>query len=327
VFAFTQGPATINASQWETWPWEKITTLAAFECLGPAGSPRENQCHEKGRSYTPGAPVHGAGQQMFCTAHAHGARVLTWGYGGIYGAHCPVAEYYKWWETKDVRVHNQSAVRDWAARSASCVVAQGFDGILLDMETIGGPPIGPASERTLITAAVCELRAALNASLPGAMLAWTVDTGFYFDFKEMTDRRCVDLWLDMDYSRCESEEKHSLTSNRAPAPISFTAAVVQNYAAKGVPVNRLGIVFPWFGCIYPCSLEPGSDYGGCPAVTKMSGYPTFGDVLAHFLPNMTSAHIAWNKTVQAKYFNYRTASNATNQVWFDGKTLLLLSRK
>ena len=50
---------------------------------------------------------------------------------------------------KDPRVHNASAVQDWAQRCAACVAAQGYDGILLDMETIGGPPIGPVSERTL----------------------------------------------------------------------------------------------------------------------------------------------------------------------------------
>ena len=51
---------------------------------------------------------------------------------------------------KDPRVHNASAVKDWAQRCAACVAAQGYDGILLDMETIGGPPIGPVSERTLV---------------------------------------------------------------------------------------------------------------------------------------------------------------------------------
>ena len=46
VFAFVSAPATQNISQWQTWPWEKITTLASFECLGP-GTTRENQCRGK----------------------------------------------------------------------------------------------------------------------------------------------------------------------------------------------------------------------------------------------------------------------------------------
>ena len=89
---------------------------------------------------------------------------------------------------------------------------------------------------------MCELKRELNASLPGALLAWTTDTGGYFDYAEMTARGCVDLWLDMDYSRCSAVETHSTTRNRSPAPIDFTAEIVQNYKSKGVPPSRLGIV-------------------------------------------------------------------------------------
>lgn len=242
VVAFATGPATLDLTEWQTWPWEKITVLAPFECLGPAGGPRENECHEKGRVYHKGEPEYGVGQEMFCHAHAHGVRVLTWGYGSWNGTHCPIGEYYKWWTEKDDRVHNPQAVRDWAARSAACVSALGYDGILLDMETIGGPPLGPVSERSLITAAVCELKRELNASMPGALLAWTADTGGYFDFAELTAKGCVDLWLDMDYSRCSAVETHSSTRNRSPAPIDFTAEIVQNYKNKGVPPSHLGIV-------------------------------------------------------------------------------------
>ena len=43
LFAFISAPATLNVSQWELWPWDKITALGSFECLGP-NSVRENQC-------------------------------------------------------------------------------------------------------------------------------------------------------------------------------------------------------------------------------------------------------------------------------------------
>ena len=316
LFAFTAAPATQNISQWETWPWDKITTLAPFQCLGPpSGEP--GAC-EKGKVFTPGGPKHGVGQEMYCKAHAHGARVLTWGYGGWNGTHCPIGEYYKWWITKDPRVHNASAVKDWASRCASCVRELGYDGILLDMETIGGPPLGPVLERTLITTAVCELKTALTAAIPGSKLVWTVDTGPYFDFKEMTERDCVDTWLDMDYSRCASVEKHSLTSNRATAPVAFTASIVENFKAKGIPASRMGIIFPWMGCAYRCSSSTtGSSYGGCSAVeSKLVGYPSFGDVIAHYLPNKTS-DVFHNTSVQSKYLNYRGEDGKAMQVWYD----------
>ena len=56
----------------------------------------------------------------------------------------------------------------------------------------------------------------------------------------MTDRRCVDLWLDMDYSRCQGAETHSTMANRAPAPIDFTDHIVTNckrLPSRGHPIN------------------------------------------------------------------------------------------
>ena len=64
-------------------------------------------------------------------------------------------------------------------------------------------------------------------------------TGPYFDFGEMTERRCVDLWLDMDYSRCQGVETHSTMANRAPAPIGFTDHIVTN--CKRVPSRSIRV--------------------------------------------------------------------------------------
>lgn len=64
-------------------------------------------------------------------------------------------------------------------------------------------------------------------------------TGPYFDFGEMTERRCVDLWLDMDYSRCQGVETHGLIANRAPAPIDFTDHIVTN--CKRVPSRSVWV--------------------------------------------------------------------------------------
>ena len=55
------------------------------------------------------------------------------------------------------------------------------------------------------------------------------------------DRRCVDLWLDMDYCRCSPENRGG------NAALSNTAGVVAAYHKYGVSPDKLGIVFPWFG--------------------------------------------------------------------------------
>ena len=93
---------------------------------------------------------------------------------------------------------------------------------------------------------------------------------------------------------------------------------------KGVPADRLGIIYPWMGCDYTCAAGEGHAYSGCPVVAPRNGkgppaadaFPSFGDVLAHYLPNKTG-DVVLNQTVQTKHFNYRGGDNLTHQVWFD----------
>ena len=131
--------------------------------------------------------------ELYCKAHQHNTRVLAWGYESWNGGSCPVTEFYSWARNKDPRMYNSTAVQEWANVTATCVAKSGFDGVMLDQEGIGGPPIGTVAERTAITYAVCELKAALNKSIPGSMVAWSTDTGPYFDYAAMTNQGCVDL--------------------------------------------------------------------------------------------------------------------------------------
>jgi hypothetical protein len=80
--------------------------------------------------------------QLFCTAHKHKARILTWGLASWDGETCPVTEYYGWARANTTagkappagnKVYSKTAVRDWAKRTAECVAAKGFDGVVLDM--------------------------------------------------------------------------------------------------------------------------------------------------------------------------------------------------
>lgn len=96
----------------------------------------------------------------------------------------------------------------------------------------------------------------------------------------------------------------------------------------------LAQVFPWMGCAYACASDSASEaatpYAGCGRIIPRSdhglpsalAYPSFGDIQAHYLPNITSAVIL-NHSTQTQYFNYKAfGSNVTHQVWFDSpKTL------
>ena len=90
------------------------------------------------------------------------------------------------------------------------------------------------------------------------------------------------------------------------------------------------------GCAYTCASDSASEliapYGGCGRITprsdhglpSASAYPSFGDIQAHYLPNITGA-VVLNHSTQTHYFNYKAAeSNLTHQVWFDSaKTLAI----
>ena len=71
-------------------------------------------------------------------------------------------------------MYDVKAVAEWADYAARCVAANGFDGIMLDMEAI--PNGATAPMRPAITAAVCTLKGALKKALPGGVLFWSADT-------------------------------------------------------------------------------------------------------------------------------------------------------
>ena len=235
-----------NGSEWHNYDWKKITAIAPFVPMSYSDFP-----------------------DMYCHAHRNGVRMLSWDGGKGRGSSplvapgggCPTSQFYSWALKNDARMYDKKEVQSWATNTSACIVASGYDGILLDAE--GSGSTSNQTQRAAVTAAVCELRAELRKALPGALLAWTVDTGGYFDYKAMTDGDCVDLWLAMEYCWCTgwASAVFSLTRNRAPAPLPFLNFTVETFASYGVPANRLGLVMPWFGCalrISPplCSSAP-----------------------------------------------------------------------
>ena len=121
VVAFTsRSQSHGNGTEWAYYDWDKITTLSPFETQG-------------NRAVL---------QKMYCEAHKHGARVLHWSEPSVFGnstGGCPTPTFYSWGLHNDSRLYNTTAVAAWAAETAACVVREGFDGVLLDMERTGGP--------------------------------------------------------------------------------------------------------------------------------------------------------------------------------------------
>ena len=141
-------------------------------------------------------------------------------------------------------------------------------------------------------------------------LASRAKQGAYFDYATMTEDGCVDLWLDMAYSLAVNVEQHSLSRNRAQAPLPFLVgsdadkeSVISKYTTKfGVPLDRLGILFPWFGTAFQCA-GAGSNYAGCPTTPGKMHSVKYKDVIQQYLPNASSPPYL-NTTVQSKVLNF-----------------------
>jgi hypothetical protein len=179
-------------------------------------------------------------QQLYCDAHKNGVKVLEWSEKNWNGSQCGVTQLYSWCRENSPQAYNSTAILEWAESSATCIAATGFDGVMLDAE--GAYTVTHPKLRAAVTAGVCALKSALNKALPGSVLYWTVDTGNYFDYKTMIDKQCVDMFLDMDYCLCN-------TDSRANAPLERVNRTAEIFKGFGVPPEKLGIIFPWFGCV------------------------------------------------------------------------------
>eukprot|EP01052_Picozoa_sp_SAG31_P040486 SAG31_NODE_5873_length_2280_cov_1.418615_1_plen_272_part_10 len=143
-----------NGSQWHNYDWDKITAIAPFVQMDRGDFP-----------------------DMYCHAHKNGVRMLSWDGGKGRGSSplvepgggCPTSQFYSWALKKDPRMYDQLSVHSWAVNTSACIVASGYDGILLDAE--GSGSTSNQTERAAVTAAVCELRTELHKALPGALLA------------------------------------------------------------------------------------------------------------------------------------------------------------
>ena len=180
-----------------------------------------------------------------------------------------------------------------------------------------------------VTFAVCELKSALNKTLEGNMLAWTTDTGDYFDYHAMSAGGCVDYFLDMFYW-CIDYEIHATWRNRANSPYGFIdmpGGIVDTYEQKfGVSPEKFGVIFPFFACSFACSGS-GPNYHGCPNATEGAanakggedpwrGSPYIGEVFDFILPNASGK--PWlNATTQTNVVNYHDGAGDLHQLWYD----------
>ena len=297
--------AVNSTNQGKYWDFDKIGAWAPFNHLGP--------------NYP-------TAQELYCKAHSKNIPVYTWGYESWDGGSCPVTKFYSWALTGNSNVYDKDAVNDWASETASCVIEKGFDGILLDMEGIGGPPLGPESMLDAIYYAICTLKQELTKKLSYSKIYWTADTGPYFPYEDLTTDGCVDMWIDMAYDWCVAQELNIDYRNRANSPLPYINTVddtiVPTYTKTyNVPLDKLGVAFPWYGCQFNCTImDENGPYLGCVQAELLGTQPTFDQVIDKWLPAATS-DVVYNDTAVAMLVNSQI-DGYPQQVWYDDDTTL-----
>lgn len=185
-------------------------------------------------------------------------------------------------------------------------------------------------------AASCEIAVLIFLNRPTTDLDciryWTVDTGSYFDYKTMTDQGCVDLWLDMDYCLCNEVQRANAMLSR----VNVTATIFSEY---GVAPDKLGMVFPWFGCDFVCDPSSGSScssvvahpaserilpgdsnldnspHGGDGCGVGVDAGPGIGEVM-QLLANATEPIQLSPPPSFTKYFRWKNSTGGLHQVWY-----------
>ena len=132
-----------TGDEWRNFDWDKITSVALFD---PWGRDKNVTSH----------------QEMLCTAHSKGVRILNWD-GAVFtkeldGGGCYVSHWYgnllDCYRSGDcAKAYNTSAMRLWAQQTAACMERSGVDGAILDYEAMGIAATSNLSKA--ITTSVC----------------------------------------------------------------------------------------------------------------------------------------------------------------------------
>ena len=320
-------PTANNSSQWRSWDWEKITAVAPFGGHLPQ-SPDE--------------------QQMYCHAHARGVRVLGWTSCGPTLC-CAVDEFYGWLVTKDRTKLNRTKDRDgfftlnrtlvsaWAQSTAECIARAGLDGVLLDLEDVGGHQWPGVDSMGAIAFGVCELRRWLNQTVPGSLVAWTTEDSRLADYGAIAEAGCVDFYLEMEYG---DAREMSAVENTISCYLNSSTPGIPGCDGDGfgVPPQHAGLMLSWSGCDYECehsgcsAVKPwkkgdprvpfpwGSD-DARPACLNSDASPWIGEVFQYLSPNRTGA-TSYNATAQLKSFEWSAADGSRHSITYDDEDTL-----
>jgi hypothetical protein len=192
---------------WSQYQWDQVTTIAVFGTLSA---------------------------ELYCHAHAHGARV-TFGYD-----HTP-------WEHNYTHIwQNATLASEYARDYAAYTLATHTDGWCLDIEA----PVRDPKNAAQLTALVRSISDAVHTSNPSAQ---TTFASGIMGFESTTDEydlvgisEAVDLMLVMCYEADKNLTAPASSFYKANMPLPLLKQGVAQYAAHGISASKLILAWPWF---------------------------------------------------------------------------------
>eukprot|EP01051_Picozoa_sp_SAG22_P013309 SAG22_NODE_1475_length_4330_cov_2.543134_3_plen_286_part_00 len=189
---------------WRTYDWEQITTVAVFGRLSA---------------------------ELYCHAHAHGARV-TFGY-----SHTP-------WEVNYTRVwQNATVVSEYARAYAAYTLSTRTDGWSLDMEA----PVRDPTDAAELTALVHAISAAVHGALPSAQVTFAAGILGFESTVDQFDLLGISKAVDKMLVMCYEAAKNT----SAPG---FQKANMVSEATVLLYCQQSSCMPPFFHCIHNCSF-------------------------------------------------------------------------
>lgn len=209
---------------WAQYNWSQVTTIAVFGTLSA---------------------------ELYCHAHAHGARV-TFGY-----QHAP-------WETNFTHIwRNKTLTAEYAKSLAVRTLQTGTDGWSLDIEAPVHDPVDAAQ----LTGLVKAISEAVHGVLPSAQVTFASSILGVHTRTQQYDLVGISKVVDYFVVMCYDADKN-LTApdfSKANMALPLLRKGVCQYEALGIQASRLILGFPWFAYSWKCSENTATGRQDCSA--------------------------------------------------------------
>jgi hypothetical protein len=279
-----------TANDGGVWPWQPgVTTVVVFGAGRDTGA---------------------AFQSTLCEAHRHGARALL-----------PAAPRITAADNLSSAAFRRSWVRSAIARLRGDPsvpgAVRGWDGLNMDIES------RDLGARRGLTALVCELRAQMQAVLPGSHLTFDssveprLDASPHhwgggpmaLDYAGLA--RCVDYFVPMAYDMQRRPPPTFAPVPSANSPLPAIEAGLEFYIhTLHISPSQLVLAVPLYGYDVPC--RAGGDQQACSLLDGASmkrDTKSYATILRDLLPRAIGGSSRWNSTAASPYFDYRNGSS------------------